>query len=191
MTSIPQTLSGSEYPANRRITVLGIDTGSDESALVWFDGEVVVQYLMADNPKLLPIITLAAEHGTATHMAVERIVASYGGASRGNQKNFIVGKETFDSVFWAGRIYERWAVVRGEESAIVLPRKTAVAHLCGTSTAGDSGVRQALIDRFGGKAKAIGRKATPGPLYHIKEDLWSALGVAVCVYDRIRIGVIK
>lgn len=37
----------------------------------------------------------------------------------------------------------------------------------------------ALIDRFGGKDAAIGRKATPGPLYGITKDLWSALAIAI------------
>jgi hypothetical protein len=36
-----------------------------------------------------------------------------------------------------------------------------------------------MIDRFGpGKEKAIGRKATPGPLYGVKKDIWSALAIA-------------
>ena len=39
--------------------------------------------------------------------------------------------------------------------------------------------RHALIDRFGGKDAAIGRKAAPGPLYGISRDMWSALAIAV------------
>jgi len=68
-----------------------------------------------------------------------------------------------------------------------LMRKTVAAHLCNTSRANDSNIRQALIDRFGpGREKAIGTKKNPGPLYGIKKDLWSALAVAVTYADKIK-----
>jgi hypothetical protein len=45
-------------------------------------------------------------------------------------------------------------------------------------------VRASLIDRFGPyKEKAIGKKATPGPLFGIHADEWSALAIAVTWYD--------
>ena len=49
----------------------------------------------------------------------------------------------------------------------------------------DANVRAALIDRFGpSKRKAIGLKATPGPLYGVHSHMWSALAVAVTYGDR-------
>ena len=44
--------------------------------------------------------------------------------------------------------------------------------------------RAALIDRFGGKDKAIGCKSAPGPLYSVKADAWSALALATTFADR-------
>jgi hypothetical protein len=47
----------------------------------------------------------------------------------------------------------------------------------------DANIRQAILDRFGGKEKAIGKKANPGPLYGVKSHLWSALAVALYISD--------
>jgi hypothetical protein len=43
----------------------------------------------------------------------------------------------------------------------------------------DANVRQALIDRYGGKAEAIGTVKKQGPLYRVKSHAWQALAVAV------------
>jgi len=57
-------------------------------------------------------------------------------------------------------------------------------HLTQTRRAKDANIRQALIDRYGpGKALAVGLKATPGPLYGLTGDCWSALAVAVTAAD--------
>ena len=52
-------------------------------------------------------------------------------------------------------------------------------HLCGNMRARDGNIRQALLDRFGGKDRAIGRKGSYGPLHGISGDCWSALAVGV------------
>ena len=65
-----------------------------------------------------------------------------------------------------------------------IPRKEVVTALCGSSKANDASVRQALIDRYGGKEKAIGKKKAPGPLYGVTKDVWSALAVAIVWQDR-------
>jgi hypothetical protein len=62
---------------------------------------------------------------------------------------------------------------------VLLPRRAVKLALCGDSRAKDANIRQALIDRFGGKDAAVGRKAAPGPLYGISRDVWSALAIAV------------
>ncbi|MBV8782506.1 MAG: hypothetical protein JO353_14005, partial [Phycisphaerae bacterium] len=49
----------------------------------------------------------------------------------------------------------------------------------------DGNIRQALIDRFGPtKERAIGKKKSPGPLYGMSGDCWSALAVAVTYADQ-------
>ena len=52
-------------------------------------------------------------------------------------------------------------------------------HHCHSARAKDSNIRQALLDRFGGKDIAVGTKADQGPLYGIKKDVWSALAIGV------------
>jgi hypothetical protein len=85
---------------------------------------------------------------------------------------------------WIGRFTERWRANRLDRlrcSEVRRVKRIEVkSHLCHSARATDSNVRQALIDKFGpGKEKAIGLKATPGPLYGVSKDVWAALGVAV------------
>lgn len=43
-----------------------------------------------------------------------------------------------------------------------IPRLKVKVHLCHDSRAKDANIRQAILDRFGGKAVAIGSKRQPG-----------------------------
>ena len=62
-------------------------------------------------------------------------------------------------------------------------------HLTNSARAKDANVRQALLDKFGpGKEKAVGKKATPGPLDGLTGDCWSALGVAVTAAETEQCG---
>lgn len=112
-----------------------------------------------------------------------------------------VGTDVIETCYWIGR-FDR------DETAILMPRREVKLHLCGDSRAADPNVRQALIDRFGGKAalssnkcgkckgkgwfgagrppcpKCGGTPPPPGPLYGIKTHLWSALALAVTYYDK-------
>jgi hypothetical protein len=59
-------------------------------------------------------------------------------------------------------------------------RRDVKLHLCNSMKANDSNIRAALIDRYGpGKDKAVGLKASPGPLYGLTGDCLAALGVAI------------
>jgi hypothetical protein len=87
-----------------------------------------------------------------------------------------VGREVFQTVFWAGRFAQAWSPA----PFVLLPRRAVKLALCGSSRATDATIRQALIDRYGpGREKAIGSKKAPGPLYGLKKDLWSALALGV------------
>ena len=108
--------------------------------------------------------------------AIESI-ASYGMA---------VGAEVFETCVWVGRFIQQWGCLfgsfppRGEGTIRRVYRRDVKLHLCGSARAKDSNIRAALIDRYGpGKEKAVGLKASPGPLYGIKADIWAALAVAV------------
>lgn len=72
---------------------------------------------------------------------------------------------------WWGRFFEAWG---GRFDFLHV--ETTKHHLCGRT---DGNVRAALIDRYGGKAKAIGNVKNPGPLYGLAKHAWPALAVAV------------
>jgi hypothetical protein len=143
-------------------SVLAIDPGSVQSAWLRFDGVRPQGFGITAND----VLVRALRTGGLPDVVVIEEIRSYGMA---------VGRETFDTARWTGRF---------EEAAHRVPvafvgRKEIVVALCGSARASDSNVRMALIDRFGGKDAAIGRKATPGPLYGITKDLWAALAIAV------------
>ena len=100
-----------------------------------------------------------------TESCVIEQVASYG---------MPVGEEVFETVFWSGRFAEAYGAARVKR----MPRLKVKMHLCHDSRAKDGNIRQAVIDRFGG-ASAIGKKATPGPLYGVSGDVWAALALAL------------
>lgn len=153
-------------------TVLALDPGTRQSAIAIWDGKTVQEAATIENLTLLMWIRLQRDRARGgTLLAIER-VASYG---------MPVGREVFDTVFWAGRFAEAYHVLGGE--FFELPRLRVKQHLCHDSRAKDANIRQALVDRFGGKEAAIGKKASPGPLYMVKGDAWAALALAITVHD--------
>ena len=46
-------------------------------------------------------------------------------------------------------------------------------------------IRTAILDRFGGKDSAIGKKANPGVLYGLSGDCWSALAIAITFHETV------
>lgn len=150
--------------------VLAIDPGSELSAYLLYDTATArpLRWDKVPNDDLL----LLLDDVEADMMAIE-MVASYGMA---------VGATVFETCVWSGRFIERWPHAR--EPARVYRREVKM-HLCGTARAKDPNIRQALIDRYGpGKERAVGLKASPGPLYGMKADCWSALAVAITVVEQ-------
>ena len=157
-------------------TIFGIDPGTRESAIVGVRGGKVLGGGIWANDDMLATLRRDTVGGI---LAVE-MVASYGMA---------VGQETFDTCLWVGRFVEAWDN-QGKPWHLLYRKKAnppfpaITMHLCKTTRAKDTNIRQALIDRFGpGKAAAIGVKRKPGPLYGISGDKWSALAVAVVCQD--------
>ncbi len=120
------------------------------------------------NDKALAV--LAEQHKQLPDVLVVEMIASYG---------MPVGREVFETCVWVGRFLQAWP---GETERIT--RGAIKLHLCGSMRAKDANVRQALIDAFGGKDKAIGTKRAPGALHGVSGDVWSALAVAVTYADR-------
>lgn len=155
--------------------ILAIDPGSDESAWVLFDSEpdVVLGFGKVPNDDLLERLRSGnLETGlTVFPQGVDQVVieqmAYYG---------MKVGREVFDTVHWAGRFTEACH----PSPVAQLGRKVVAGYICNDGRAKDSNIRAALIDRYGGKAEAIGVKASPGPLYGMTgTDVFAALGIAV------------
>lgn len=151
------------------MTVIGLDPGTTESAFVIFDGERITDMQIFENQGMLG--HLKGFKSMSATLVIEQF-ESFGMA---------VGREVFQTVFWSGRFAQGYA--HGLNFA-QMPRRTVKLHLCGVTRATDANVRQALLDRFGGKEQAVGTKKQPGPLYGVKSHLWSALAIAVTYHDQ-------
>lgn len=153
---------------------LAIDPGPEFSAYVHYDGAVRMHAKVANRDLLEYLCTRPIEQAIPHEHVVLEAVASYG---------MPVGIEVFETVFWTGRFFQ--AAVASGVGASRLRRKEVMRHLCDSVKGNDATIRQALIDRFGpGKEKAIGKKATQGPLYGLAGDEWAALAVAVTFVDQ-------
>jgi hypothetical protein len=151
------------------VRIFAIDPGTNESAYVLYDAPCIHLYSIVSNANMLhALATLRADL-----LAIEW-VSFYG-------KEIHAGSETFDTCRWVGRFEQAWG---NDAASILIPRRKVRQELCGTMKAGDAEVRAVLIDRYGGKEKAIGKKAHPGPLYGISSHVWSALAVAVIASEQ-------
>ncbi len=144
--------------------LLAIDPGTHESAWVLFDLDAGVPVECGIWPNYELALSLPERRGQAQQLAIE-MVASYGMA---------VGSEVFETCLWIGRFIQAWG---GPHTKVY--RKDVKLALCGSVRAKDANIRQALLDRWGGREQAIGCKAAPGPLHGFRADLWAALAVAV------------
>ena len=153
--------------------ILAIDPGSAQSAFVVYNSETkeILDKGIEENNHL--------NHGRSIQicdfLAIE-MIASYG---------MPVGKTVFETCVWIGRFIEAW----GGENWKKIYRIDVKMHLCKSTRAKDSNIRQAIIDRYpasgGGKTPQIGTKAQPGPLDGVSKDVWSALAVAIFAAETI------
>jgi hypothetical protein len=143
--------------------IIAVDPGPEYSAYVCLDGMTVGDRGKIPNEDMLQqILDRRGDGGT---LVVEQIAAM----------GMTVGAEVFETVFWSGRFVQAWS---GDFDRV--KRREVKIHLCGSMKAKDANVRQVLLDRYGpGKAKAVGLKRSPGPLYGFSKDLWSALAVGI------------
>lgn len=151
--------------------ILAIDPGDVYSAWVEYeagDPGTVIDFGMTNNMAFIELLDDSLLRRCPDAVAIEMIM-SYGQ---------VVGQTVHDTTFWTGRFYE--AAVRSVPCVMMIGRKQAVMTLCDTGAVGDAGVKTALCDRFGGDLKTVkGTSKNPGPLFGIKEDVWSALAIAV------------
>lgn len=148
------------------MSFLAMDPGNEESALIELDDELRPVWSMKANNIVIRerIYRARLRDLPASHLAIE-MIASYG---------MPVGREVFETCLWIGRFVEAWC-----SAYTLVYRREVKSFMCGNSKAKDSNIRQAVLDRYGGKNAAIGNKKTPGPLYGLTGDLWQALAVGV------------
>lgn len=165
--------------------ILAIDPGPSTSAWAFLqDDHGPHPFAEYPNDELLeclrkPAIEFGAFLQGVDAFVIENIEPRYG---------LQMGWETLDTARWIGRFEEAAHPV-----PVTLLRRSEVLRHLGVVTSpkkgekrvsADAGVRQALVDRYGGsKAEAIGTKARPGPLYGIAGDVWAALAVGVTWID--------
>lgn len=156
--------------------ILAIDPGTTQSGWCLFiDGKPEGSGVVGNDEVLTMICDHNDNFGPIGVLAVE-MVASYGMA---------VGKETFRTVWWSGRFAQAWLMLQSHDRLLEVYRAEVKTEICKSQKANDSNIRQAIIDRYGGKDAAIGKKATPGPLYGVKSHAWAALAVAITAEARI------
>jgi hypothetical protein len=154
--------------------ILAIDPGPVTSGWVLFDGKQVLDGRPdTPNGELVDQLRYTSGTGYALHheVAIEWI----------SNMGMTVGASVFETCYWAG-VFDATTNMR----ATRIKRIDVKKHICGATRAKDSNIRAALIDRFGGiegKAKAVGKKANPGPIYGVRTHMWAALAVAVTWWD--------
>lgn len=150
------------------MSILAIDPGPTQSGWCHYGSGIVMASGVDKNEQL--IAWMQAGKFPDASLAIE-MIASYGMA---------VGREVFETCVWVGRFQQAW---RNPEAVRLVYRREVKLHLCGTTKAKDTNVRQALLDRYprtgGGATPQIGTKGQPGPLYGVSSHAWPALGVAV------------
>jgi len=145
--------------ANNYIKVLGIDPGTDKSAIVGIDntGRIMPMGIRENRE-----IQIALKENMQPTVIYCEMIASYGMA---------VGRETFETCVWIGRFMES---VDYTIPFIRVFRKDIKLELCGTAKAKDANIRQALIDIYG----KSGTMKNPGATFGISSHQWAALAVA-------------
>lgn len=151
--------------------ILAVDPGTTLSAWVYLVGGIPISHGKWPNEDVLAKLKSSP---LADEILAIEAVASYG---------MPVGAEVFRTVWWSGRFVQAY-----DGPHVEVYRREVKLHHCASPKANDATIRQAILDRFGGKDAAIGRKAAPGPLYGIKADEWSALAIALLVHDRQEAG---
>lgn len=159
--------------------VLAIDPGTTESGFVVWDvvNNKLRSFGKLKNPEILELIQACALY-ECEELVIE-MCKSYGNP---------MGDSILETCVWIGRFIERWETHSNVE-VVLRYRKSIVAVLCHNSRAGDSNVRQYVIDYFrsitpadlmgGGKTPVVGLKSKPGPLFGFADDMWQAMGLAL------------
>jgi Holliday junction resolvasome RuvABC endonuclease subunit len=145
------------------VIILAADPGPTHSGVVYFDTHdmrVSEAFARMPNDQLLAIFRSPM---SADAWAVESIEALYAH----------VGKETVNTIRFCGALQE--AVLCRNGLLLMISPQEVKKSVCGTSSAKDPAVRQALLDQLG----PVGTKRDKGPCYGVSSHAWRALAVAL------------
>lgn len=165
-------------------TILAIDPGNEKSGyvIVEHDGEEIRRVLDAGkkcNNELLPMLERNL-YGNGYDVAIEMIAGM----------GMTVGQEVFDTCVWIGRFWQTVLWQTGYAPTRIYRREEKL-DLCGSLSAKDANIRQALVDRYtpGQPNFGKGTKKDPGFFYGFSADMWAAMAVAVTYFDKYIKGV--
>lgn len=164
-------------------TLFALDPGSEKSAWVTMLEGKLLDFAIEDNDELILRIHRGQVSGD---IMILEFTKAFAMPIRTQAKSGMMffPTQVLDTAVVVGRLWE--AFTHGDEARVeLLSRRDVKHHLCGGSQAKDAQIREAMIDRFGGtKAKAVGLKKNPGPLYGVSKDVWAALAVGVTYRDK-------
>ena len=143
--------------------ILAIDPGPEQSGyVIWnTDSQKVEETGKIDNDELLLVCACA----DCTSFVSEQ----FGNMGR------TVGLSTFTACNWGGRFEQEYrSFTKGDTTVLSILRHEVKTFFEAKGKGPDAQIRAAILDRFGGKGKAIGNKANPGPLYGVKADICAA-----------------
>ena len=141
--------------------VLAIDPGTTKSGWCLLEDGAPTNWGWEDNREIASCL-IGIGYPQADALVIEDI-GNYGMA---------VGADTFETLKWMGKFEQGFEHFYWDQflrsgdtgyeptlpKATFIMRPTIKTHLCGVASAKDGNVRQALIDRFGGDAVAVGGK---------------------------------
>jgi len=191
-------MSMSETPSKREIIGLDIGTGDRGSGFVCIstsasdrdpvsaDNTELVWAQMRPNAVLLEDMRRMDTRPPDPRRYVFEGISSYGKK---------VGGDTFGTLKWIWRMFEAIDSRRrpGSPEPVIVIRRIVSAHLVGACPKGkmDAMIKRALAERFAGMGAeprtAVGLKKSPGPLYGVAKDMWSALAVAVAYVEGAKV----
>ena len=165
-------------------TILAIDPGNEKSGyvVVEHDGEEIRRVLEAgkiENRKMLQLLEQKLRWNC--QQVVIEMIAGMG---------MTVGQEVFDTCVWIGRFWQIVLWETGYEPTRIYRREEKL-DLCGSLSAKDANIRQALVDRYAPGQPNFGKgtKKDPGFFYGFSADMWAAMAVAVTYFDKYIKGV--
>lgn len=162
------------------MNICAIDPGTAQSgwAIVASDMRILEHGISPNKTLISKIINYATEGGfdhKIDRVAIEMMQG----------QGMPVGKEVFETLVWIGRFMQAWSYPDG---VIMVYRRAVKVHLCGTGSAKDTNVRQAIIDLYeptgGGATPQIGTSKQPGPLYGVSSHVWPAIGVGIVAHHQ-------